>query len=54
MRLSENVTGMPQRKGRNSITTRWAMCAEGRNATVESSGPMGNTDGPMSKLETMA
>ena len=33
-RLSEKVTGMPQRSGRNSITTRCAMCAEGRNATV--------------------
>ena len=45
---------MPQRIGRNSITTRCAMCAEGRNATVASSGPMGSTEGPISMLETMA
>ena len=43
---------MPQRIGRNSITTRWAMWAEGRNATVESFGPMGSTAGPMSMLAT--
>ena len=35
-RLSAKVTGMPQRIGSSSITTRCAMCAEGRNATVES------------------
>ena len=33
------------RTGRNSITTRCAMCAEGRKATVESSGPSGRTSG---------
>ena len=53
-RLSENVTGMPQRMGSNSITTRCAMWAEGRKATVESSGLSGSTAGPMSMLETMA
>ena len=51
-RLSKNVTGMPQRMGSNSITTRCAMCAEGRNATVESSGPSGSTAGPISILAT--
>jgi hypothetical protein len=35
-RLSENQTGKPMRMGRNSITTRCAMCADGRNAMVES------------------
>ena len=45
---------MPQRSGRNSITTRCAMCADGRKATVASSGPSGITTGPMSMLDTMA
>ena len=54
IRLSKNVTGMPQRSGNISITTRCAMCAEGRNATVESSGPSGSTAGPISILATMA
>src|ERR1017187_5812067 len=45
MRLSKKWTGMPQRIGRNSMTTRCAMCAEGRKATVASCGPMGNTNG---------
>ena len=53
-RLSANVTGMPQRIGSSSITTRWAMCAEGRNATVESAGLRGRTAGPMSRFETSA
>ena len=37
-RLSENHTGMPIRMGSSSITTRCAMCAEGRKATVQSVG----------------
>jgi len=53
-RLSEKVTGMPKRSGSNSITTRCAMCAEGRNATVESCGPRGRAVGPMSILATTA
>ena len=51
-RLSKKVTGMPHRMGRNSITTRWAMWADGRKATVESLGPIGNTAGPISMLAT--
>ena len=49
-RLSENQTGMPMRMGSNSITTRCAMCAEGRNAMVQSAGESGSTAGPMSML----
>ena len=39
------------RTGNSSNTTRWAMCADGRNAMVTSSGPTGSTAGPTSKLE---
>jgi hypothetical protein len=53
-RLSENQTGTPMRMGRNSITTRCAMCAEGRNAMVESLGVSGSTCGPMSMLAVRA
>ena len=52
-RLSEKFTGMPQRMGRNSIETRCAICADGRNTTVESSGPRGIAATPMSMLDTM-
>ncbi len=54
MRLSAKVTGMPLRMGSSSTTTRCAMCAEGRNATVRSLGPVGSTFGPMSMLATNA
>src|ERR1035438_720970 len=49
-RLSKKVTGMPQRMGRNSMTTRCAMWAEGRKTTVESFGPRGRAAGPISML----
>ena len=53
-RLSAKCTGIPQLIGSSSITTRCAMCAEGRNATVRSCGPSGSTCGPISRFETMA
>jgi len=40
--------------GSNSPTIRCAMCAEGRNTSVESSGVRGRTFGPISRLETTA
>ena len=52
-RLSKKVTGMPQRIGRNSMTTRCAMWAEGRNATVRIlRARCGSTAGPISMLAT--
>jgi len=54
VRLSENQTGMPMRSGTISRTMRWAMWAEGRNTTVESCGPTGNTKGAMSTFARIA
>ena len=42
------------RIGKSSMTTRCAMCAEGRNAMVESLGERSSTFGPMSMLATSA
>ncbi len=53
-RLSAKVTGIPRRSGNSSITTRWAMWADGRKATVASCGPSGSATGPISMLDTRA
>ncbi len=53
-RLSEKLTGVPMRSGSISPTMRCAMCAEGRNATVASWGPMGQAAGAMSMFATTA
>src|SRR5260370_12436129 len=53
-RLSENQTSTPLWMGISSITIRWAMCAEGRNAIVESLGLRGSETGVMSRFATMA
>src|SRR6202040_1745569 len=51
---SENHTQEPVRRGINSATTRCAICAEGRKATVHSSAVSGRNAGVMSILITSA
>src|SRR5471030_3243893 len=53
-RLSAKVTGIPRRSGNSSITTRWAMWADGRKATVASWGQSGSAAGHISMLDTTA
>ena len=54
IKLSANETGIPQRIGISSTTMRCAICAEGKHATVISSGVSPRAAGAISRFDRIA